>query len=52
MSQENVELAYQAPSGSPSSRRSDGYGATLIGLILCALGGTSLFVRLVAVLAG
>ena len=32
--------------------RSDGYGATLIGLILCALGGTILFVRLVAVLAG
>jgi hypothetical protein len=32
--------------------RSDGFGATLIGLILCALGGTILFVRLVAVLAG
>ena len=32
--------------------RSDGYGATLIGLILCALGCTILFVRLVAVLAG
>jgi hypothetical protein len=30
--------------------RSDGYGATLIGLILCALGGTILFVRLIAVL--
>jgi magnesium-transporting ATPase (P-type) len=32
--------------------RSDGFGATLIGLILCALGGTILFVRLVAVLDG
>jgi hypothetical protein len=32
--------------------RSDGFGATLIGLILCALGGTILFVRLIAVLAG
>jgi hypothetical protein len=31
--------------------RSDGFGATLIGLILCALGGTILFVRLIAVLA-
>jgi hypothetical protein len=31
--------------------RSDGFGATLIGLILCALGGTVLFVRLIAVLA-
>jgi hypothetical protein len=32
--------------------RSDGFGATLIGLILCAVGGTILFVRLIAVLAG
>ena len=32
--------------------RSDGYRATLIGLILCSLGGTVLFVRLIAVLAG
>jgi hypothetical protein len=32
--------------------RSDGYGATLIDRILCALGGTILFVRLIAVLSG
>jgi hypothetical protein len=32
--------------------RSDGFGATLLGTILCALGGIVLFVRLWAVLHG